>query len=683
MTTYDTPGAYIERADRAQGGITRLRTDIAAFVGIAEKGPARRAVAVDSWKQFTALFGDVFANGYLAYVVKAFFENGGRRCWIVRVEGEAAAIARRVLAAADAAASPVWALEANSSGAWGNALTGRLVEVRRSVRRAARATRDWAEVDSIAGFERATTVELIQDTGAGIVRELKILSAVDALRGRLIWNAPGAAPLSSDAPLAAVDPVLPFRIETIACQLQVASAGRPLRVYDNLAPAPDHPRYGPKIANGVAGLFAPTASNPRLREAGLGTTAELVAFGKRSRTGALAEPVRLIELRAAPRAVPVRLAEIAAGSALTGGVDGLSSLTADDFIGADMTLDDSDAMLLASRRGLAALSEIDEVSVVAVPDIHIQPRIVDVVPPPRCEPDPCLPVATPIAAVPPPVVHDDLPPRFSGAAVARVMGALVQHCETRGDRLALIDPPFEASTRDRLGVAAVRDFRRLFDSTYAALYFPWIEMTEQLPQARSPVIAVPPSGHVAGQMAATDLRIGVHKAPANVPLLAAERATFVVDEATHGLLNSDGVNVIRALPGRGLRVCGARLVSSDLDFRFVNVRRLLLMIERSLESAIQWAVFEGNDWLTRAKLALTVDSFLRELWSRGALMGASPQEAFFVRCDDTNNPSDARARGELLLEIGVAASVPFEFVVLRLGRSANGLEITEADAEAA
>ena len=112
-------------------------------------------------------------------------------------------------------------------------------------------------------------------------------------------------------------------------------------------------------------------------------------------------------------------------------------------------------------------------------------------------------------------------------------------------------------------------------------------------------------------------------------------------------------------------------------------RRLLLMIERSLESAIQWAVFEGNDWLARAKLALTVDSFLRELWSRGALMGASPQEAFFVRCDDTNNPSDARARGELLLEIGVAASVPFEFVVLRLGRSANGLEITEADAEAA
>ena len=108
MVAYDTPGAYIERADRAQGGISRLRTDIAAFVGIAERGPARRAVAVDSWKQFNALFGGLFANGYLAYVVKAFFENGGRRCWIVRVEGEAAAIAGRVITAADAAGTPVW-----------------------------------------------------------------------------------------------------------------------------------------------------------------------------------------------------------------------------------------------------------------------------------------------------------------------------------------------------------------------------------------------------------------------------------------------------------------------------------------------------------------------------------------------------------------------------------------------
>src|SRR5258706_12151022 len=176
MATYDTPGAYIERADRSQGGISRLRTDIAAFVGITERGPARRAVAVESCKQFSAIFGGLFVHGYLGYVVKAFFENGGRRCWIVRVEGDAAQTAARILTAADAGASPIWRLEANSSGAWGNSLGIRLLEVRRIARRAKRMTRDWAEVDSIAGYSRAGTVELVQETSTGLLRERRILS---------------------------------------------------------------------------------------------------------------------------------------------------------------------------------------------------------------------------------------------------------------------------------------------------------------------------------------------------------------------------------------------------------------------------------------------------------------------------------------------------------------------------
>jgi phage tail sheath protein FI len=682
MATYDTPGAYIEREDRARGGISRLRTDIAAFVGIAERGPARRAVAIESWKQFTAIFGGLFAPGYLAYVVKAFFENGGRRCWVVRVEGEAAQIAGTVLRAADAVNTPVWSVQASSSGAWGNGLSARLLEIRRVARRSVKATTDWAQVDSIAGFSRAGTVELIQESGGTVRREQRVLSAVDASRSRLIWNhSDGAQRLASDAPLAIVDPVLPFRIETVAYQLQVSWNGLPWRVYDDLALAPDHPRYGPKLANGVGGLFAANASQPRLREPGVGSTAELVAFGKRGRTGAVIEPVRLAELRPAPRATALKLANVDNAVTLTGGFDGLSSLTAEDFIGLDAGLDDSDAAVLADRRGIAALAEIDEISLVAVPDIHIQPRLVETVTPPRCEPNPCLPVETTIPAPPAPVIHGDLPPRFSESAVERVMAALVLHCESRGDRVALIDPPFKASTRDRLGVAAVRDFRRLFDSTYAALYFPWLEVLEQLPRASQPVVAIPPSGHVAGQIAATDLRSGVHKAPANMPLAMAERATFAIDEAIHGLLNLDGINVIRAIPGRGLRIAGARLMSSNTDFRFLNVRRLLLMIERSMETALQWAVFEGNNWLTRAKLALTTDSFLRELWTRGALMGSKAEEAFYVRCDDTNNPAAARDRGELLMEIGVAPSVPFEFVVMRIGRNANGFEITEPTLE--
>jgi hypothetical protein len=195
MRTYDTPGAYIERDDRAQGGISRSRTDVTAFVGIAERGPAPRAVAIESWRQFEAIFGGVFAHGYLAYVVKAFFENGGRRCWVVRVESDAAEIAFTLLKVPLPGAQCVWRVEANSSGAWGNLVSLRLTELRRTARRARAASSDWAQVDSIAGFSRGSTVELIQEAGGVVRRELHVLSAVAGLRR------PGA--LSQTPPLRA------------------------------------------------------------------------------------------------------------------------------------------------------------------------------------------------------------------------------------------------------------------------------------------------------------------------------------------------------------------------------------------------------------------------------------------------------------------------------------------------
>jgi len=159
MARYETPGPYIEREDRAQGGIARLRTDVAAFVGIAERGPCRRAVAIDSWKQFQAIFGGAFVHGYLAYVVRAFFENGGRRCWVVRVESQAATTAALDLAVIGGGA-PLWRVEANSSGLWGNELTIRLTETRRVSRRWRSATPMSAQLSSAAGIQRGDTVEI-------------------------------------------------------------------------------------------------------------------------------------------------------------------------------------------------------------------------------------------------------------------------------------------------------------------------------------------------------------------------------------------------------------------------------------------------------------------------------------------------------------------------------------------
>jgi phage tail sheath protein FI len=276
----------------------------------------------------------------------------------------------------------------------------------------------------------------------------------------------------------------------------------------------------------------------------------------------------------------------------------------------------------------------------------------------------------------------DLPPVFSESAIFKVQSALIQHSEKMRDRIALLDPPFSAARDDKLGIGAVRAWRSRFDSKYAAFYYPWLRVVDPMRSSTSMIREIPPSGHVAGQYAHSDFQFGVHKAPANAPLLWAEDVTVFVSDAAHGTLNPAGINAILPLPGRGLRIFGARTMSSDSDWQYVNVRRLVMMIEKAIEVAIQWAVFEPNSTLTRAKLNLTLTSFLLSLWQRGALMGASASGAFFVKCDDENNPQRERDQGRLLATIGVAPSRPFEFIILRVGRTRNQFEIAEASSGA-
>ena len=168
-------------------------------------------------------------------------------------------------------------------------------------------------------------------------------------------------------------------------------------------------------------------------------------------------------------------------------------------------------------------------------------------------------------------------------------------------------------------------------------------------------------------------------AAANAPLQSIQALTLDFDDALHGLLNSSGINALRAQPGRGLRVLGGRTVSSDFDWRYLSVRRLISMIGKAIDVSLQWAVFEPNDWVTRAKLTLVIQSFLLELWSRGAMVGAVPDQGFWVRCDETNNPSYLRDLGRLQVDVGIAPTTPFEFIVLRIGRDANGFAMTAGE----
>jgi len=188
---------------------------------------------------------------------------------------------------------------------------------------------------------------------------------------------------------------------------------------------------------------------------------------------------------------------------------------------------------------------------------------------------------------------------------------------------------------------------------------------------------VPPSGHVAGAYANTDLTLGVFKAPANVVLQWAQDLTTELTPEMQGFLNPIDVDCIRKFPGRGMRVYGARTLSSDSSWRFVNVRRLFFMIEHALLISLQWVVFEPNDIHLWNLLRSSIANFLEALWRQGAFAGNTAEESFYVQCDANNNTQATTSLGELFIEIGIAPTLPAEFVVFRIGRVGDTLDITE------
>jgi hypothetical protein len=256
---------------------------------------------------------------------------------------------------------------------------------------------------------------------------------------------------------------------------------------------------------------------------------------------------------------------------------------------------------------------------------------------------------------------------------------MIEHCELQKDRVAILDAPVRPGRGEPLRLAEILAWRSRFESErgFGALYYPWIKVIDPLRIAGGPVRAVPPCGHVAGLFARSDFSAGVHKAPANAELFSAEDVTVEVSDEGQAILNPEGINCLRAFPGRGIRVYGARTLSGNPDWRYVNVRRLLLMIEEAVDEATQWAVFAPHDFNLRQTLVLSVSGFLETIWRQGAVVGATPAEAFFVKCDETTNPPEIVNQGKLIAEVGVAPTKPAEFIVFRVGRTLEEFEIVE------
>lgn len=683
MSSYLRPGAYTERVDSAAPARLQVRSDIPAFIGIAERGPLDTPVPVQSFRQFQAYFGDFIGSGFLAYSVRAFFENGGRRCWIVRVaqrdfsdstDGSddlpVGLGARAAEVRIGNGSNDIWSICASSPGRWGNQLAVSLIEenIADSAVNSTNSNENFIAVATTAGFKRGSLVRITQEQSGGVLHQfLRVVSFVDEKKQRLYWRhpVPGQG-LAYDQPLPDLDKNFPARAVSISYTINVFYKGAFIASYSNIALIAEANNYGPNLLPEITSDFF-THRQQKLVNA----PAPISIRNLLTQDGSIPTPLQIASLTLLP---------------LTGGQDGLSKLAHTDFIGEVFSLNDSDGMRLQKNRGISCLDQVDEITLVAIPDIVLVPEAdADYLPETEPPENPCVfcpPAREQKQSVNTSAGLQELPTPFSDEEIFQVQAALVEHCERRGDRFAIIDPPQNCVERSEDSIAAILAWRNRFDSNYAALYFPWLKVIEPRRTNRSTgdklVRNIPASGHVLGQYAFFDNELGVHRAPANKPLNWCQDLTLHSTLPQQELFNPLGINVIRSDGSRGLRIMGARTLSSDPDWRYVNVRRLLIMIRRALGILTQWAVFEPNNHHTRNKLHIVISTFLHSLWSRGALSGTKPEHAFFIKCNEENNPAHQRSNGVLLTEIGVAPAYPFEFVIVRVGMQENELDISES-----
>lgn len=251
--------------------------------------------------------------------------------------------------------------------------------------------------------------------------------------------------------------------------------------------------------------------------------------------------------------------------------------------------------------------------------------------------------------------------------ITAVQQAMITHCENMQDRIAILDAPRDMTPQ---AVGRWRRDETNYNSMFAALYYPWL--TVRGPDGRP--MDIPPSGHIAGVYARTDSTRGVHKAPANEVIRDVLRVATPISKGEQDTLNPYGVNCIRPFTGRGVLVWGARTLSDNAAWRYVNVRRLFNYVEGSIERGLQWVVFEPNDPDLWARVRRDVSAFLTGVWRDGMLFGRSPAEAFYVKCDEELNPRDVRERGQLIVEVGLAPVRPAEFVIFRFKQWTGGGE---------
>lgn len=645
--SFRTPGVYIREIEPSPP--QPLRFSVTGFVGQAERGPLNAPQPLTRWGQFRDIFGDFVGYSFLPYAVQGFFQNGGERCVIVRVAHESATAAGATFD--DHASRPALRITAINEGAWGNDLR---VDITPSAERQMLLTRLTTEIQpggtvlavtSTAGLAPGDPVTIVHPKVPA--RASATITAVDHVAGTITL----ASPLGGSQSFPDESGLWGHGFE-LTVRYQPSGALVREETFSDLSLDPEHDRYVQRVVNGD-----PEPSD----------------YVERMSRG-LSILIRVEDLCAG--ATPCGRLAAAAQAALSGGDDGPRDLGSEGhryYTGYDggayfrprpPGADTATLRLIDEQLfGLAAFEAVEEIGLVAIPDL--------------CLPD--LYRAVPAQEIPEEgiIFATPKPEALGTDALREGQHAMLAHCEKLSDRLALLDAPLAARIgRGSYPIEEWPSHFQLFPSArFAALYYPWI-------QARSSDVGgqqllLPPCGHVAGIYARSEGAYGVGKAPANELIQGVVSLELCLSDEEQGILNPHGINCLRALPGRGIRVWGARTLSLDPMWRYVNVRRIASAIVKSITMQLRWTVFEPNDRRLWDRIVARLTAFFMQLFQQGALAGAKPEQAFFVQCDEETNPPEVIDRGEVVTRIGFAPAQPAEFILVTIRRTAETVSASE------
>ncbi|MCU7872820.1 MAG: phage tail sheath subtilisin-like domain-containing protein [Candidatus Thiodiazotropha sp. (ex Lucinoma borealis)] len=616
MPEYLSPGVYVEETSFRARSIEGVATSTAGFVGQSRFGPIegepQLVTSFDEFERYYGSLNDLNFNGvpvanYLAHAVNLFFENGGKRVYIARIFEPAAANTADDSTANgnDLIIAPNQTrFRARFPGLAGN--LSLLVDGTRSGNLLTGAAGNRV----VNGLRPGDMVET--NNGPAKTRQVGVVSAANPVIGdALVVNDVYYAHFDDQGNLTLTNSAnvdLDIQAPALESVQKLTLSVRVISAIDGREDAYQGLSTHPASDQFLGRVLRHEDPNNGV-EPPVDRTARIYL---QTTTVPTIEPNRYIY---ASELLLALLSDPNHRQLMTGGDDGIQA-PPDAFAGAGVD---------HTTTGLVAIGDVEDVAIVAAPG------------------------AAALGST------DD---RQS------VRNFLITHCENLRYRFAILSADQNHDT------AGIREVRGQHDSKYAALYYPWLVVRNpfnSIGQGRDTLL-LPPDGAIAGIYARSDIERGVHKAPANEVVRNVLRFSRNVNKGQQDTLNPEGINCLRFFEGRGYRVWGARTISSDPEWTYLNVRRLFIFMEHSIDNGTQWAVFEPNNETLWLKIRLTIESFLYDVWRTGALMGTKPEEAYFVRCDRTTMSQGDLDNGRLVCLIGVAPTKPAEFVIFRIGQ---------------